>query len=104
YDPAADAWTGLPDLPTGRNHLAVAALEGRVYVAGGRFGGGFNSERTAVLEVYDPATGSWTTHTPLPSPRGGMASVEANGCLFAIGGEGNYADPRGLSEQNEAHD
>src|SRR5947207_507283 len=36
------------------------------------------------------------------SPRGGVGSVEANGCLFAIGGEGNYADPRGLSPQNDA--
>ena len=38
------------------------------------------------------------------APRGGVASVEANGCLFLIGGEGNYADPRGLSPENEVYD
>lgn len=104
YDTTTDTWTALPDLPTQRNHLAVGAIDGKVYVAGGRFGGGFNSERTAVLEVFDPATNSWGARTPMPSPRGGVAGVVANGCLFVIGGEGNYADPRGLSEENEAYD
>jgi len=104
YDPATDVWTALPSMPTQRNHLAVAAIDGRIYVAGGRFGGGFNSERTAELEVYDPATRTWSTRAPMPGPRGGVGAVEANGCLFVIGGEGNYADPRGLSVENEAYD
>lgn len=104
YDPRADTWTVLPDLPTPRNHLAVGAIDGKLYVAGGRFGGGFNSERTAALEVYDPATNTWSSGAPMPGPRGGVASVVANGCLFVIGGEGNYADPRGLSAENEAYD
>src|SRR6266542_1680791 len=104
YDPAADAWTVLPDLPTDRNHLAAAAIDGKLYVAGGRFGGGFNSERTDAVEIYDPSSGAWRAGAPMLSPRGGVGSVEANGCLFAIGGEGNYADPRGLSPQNEAYD
>ncbi len=103
YDTTTDSWTVLPDLPTQRNHLAVGAIDGKVYVAGGRFGAGFNSERTATLEVYDPVTISWSTRTPMPGPRGGVAGVVANGCLFVIGGEGNYADPRGLSDQNEAY-
>ena len=104
YDPAADGWTVLPDLPTQRNHLGVVALDGKVYVAGGRFGGGFNSERTAALEIYDPATNTWTAGASLPSPRGGVAAVEAAGCLYVIGGEGNYADPRGLSDDTDAYD
>ena len=104
YDPAADAWQVLPELPTQRNHLAVAAIDGKVYVAGGRFGAGFNSERTAGLEIYDPATGAWIEGAPLPLARGGVAGVAADGCLFVIGGEGNYDDPRGLFDQNEAYD
>jgi N-acetylneuraminic acid mutarotase len=104
YDPATDTWTVLPDLPTQRNHLAVAAIDGKVYVAGGRFGPAFFHERTAVLEIYDPATNRWTTGAPMPTPRGGVAGAAANGCLFVIGGEGNPADPRGLFDQNEAYD
>lgn len=104
YDPAADAWRVLPDVPTPRNHLAVGAIDGKVYVAGGRFGAGFNSEKTPALEIYDPATNTWAAGAPLPAPRGGVAGVVAEGCLFVIGGEGNYADPRGLFNQNEAYD
>lgn len=96
YDVAADRWTTLPNLPTQRNHLAVVAIERKVYVAGGRFGGGFNSEKTAALEIYDPATNRWTAGAPLPAPRGGVAGVSANGCVYVVGGEGNTNDPRGL--------
>jgi N-acetylneuraminic acid mutarotase len=104
YDPAAELWTILPRIPTQRNHLGVAAIDGKVYVAGGRFGSGFNSERTDALEIYDPATNSWSAGARMLGPRGGLSGVEANGCLFMIGGEGNYADPRGLSVENEAYD
>jgi hypothetical protein len=83
--------------------LRTGAIDGKVYVAGGRFGGGFNSEKTAVLEIFDPATGRWTAGAPMPAPRGGVAGVVAGGCLFVIGGEGNAADPRGLYDQNEAY-
>jgi N-acetylneuraminic acid mutarotase len=104
YDVASDRWAVLPNLPTQRNHLAAGAIGGKVYVAGGRFGGGFNSEKTAALEIYDPATNRWTAGAAMPAPRGGVASVVANGCLYVIGGEGNTADPRGLFDQNEAYD
>jgi N-acetylneuraminic acid mutarotase len=58
YDPAADEWTVLPQMPTARNHLAVDAIGGKLYVAGGRFDAGVGGEMTAVLEVFDPATGA----------------------------------------------
>ena len=74
YDPAADAWTALPDLPTQRNHLAAAALGGKLYVVGGRFGGGVGSEMTDVLEVFDPAAGSWSRAAPLPAPQRAYAA------------------------------
>ncbi len=92
------------ELPTGRNHFAVGAIGGKVYVAGGRFGGGFNSEKTAALEIYDPAAMRWRPGRLMPSRRGGVAGVVANECLYVIGGEGNTTDPRGLFDQNEAYD
>src|SRR6185436_14582257 len=54
YHPGSNQWTTLPVMPTARNHLAAAAIDGRIYVAGGRLGGGFTSEMTNVIEVYDP--------------------------------------------------
>jgi N-acetylneuraminic acid mutarotase len=103
YDPAADTWSVLPDLPTQRNHLAAGVIDGQLYVVGGRFGGGVGSEMTPTVEVYNPATNEWRAGTPLPEPRAGLTGNVVNGCLYAIGGEGNDADPRGIFELNEVY-
>lgn len=31
YDPATDVWSALSPIPTEREHLAAAALDGRIY-------------------------------------------------------------------------
>jgi hypothetical protein len=104
YDPHTDTWQSLPDLPTQRNHLAAAAIGGKIYVAGGRFGGGVGSEMTGALEVYDPATNSWTAKSPMPTARGGVNGIGANGCLYTFGGEGNDAHRLGVFDQLEVYD
>lgn len=93
YDPKSDAWTARPDLPTQRNHLAAGAFDGKVYVFGGRFGGGFRSETTGAVEMYDPKTNAWTKKGSLPKPRGGVNGIFANGCFHLFGGEGNPDHP-----------
>jgi N-acetylneuraminic acid mutarotase len=77
---------------------------GKVYVVGGRFGGSVGSEMTDVVEVYDPAVGAWSRAASLSAPRAGLNGVEARGCLYAFGGEGNDADPRGVFAQHEVYD
>ena len=67
YDPALDQWTVLPDLPSQRNHIAGGLMGGKIYVVGGRLAGGFRSEATAVVEVFDPATNTWAAAAPLPA-------------------------------------
>jgi N-acetylneuraminic acid mutarotase len=104
YDPAADEWTVLPELPTQRNHLAAAAIDGKLYVAGGRFGGGVGSEMTAALEVYDPATNTWTVKAPLLAPRAGVNGAAVAGCLYVFGGEGNDAHPLGVFGDVDVYD
>jgi len=104
YDPAEDEWTVLPNLPTDRNHLAVEAIGGKLYVAGGRFDEGVGGPMTNVLEVFDPATGTWTTGAPMLTRRAGVTAIAAFGCLYVIGGEGNIADPQGMFEQTDAYD
>ena len=41
----------------------------------------------ATVEVYDPATGSWTTKRDLNTPRGAPAVAAVNGKIYAIGGQ-----------------
>jgi hypothetical protein len=63
--------------------VAVAALDGRIYVAGGFDAAG---DPTAVVEVFDAAAGSWSAAAPLPAPLHHMSLVAAAGRLWAVGG------------------
>lgn len=103
YDPKADKWTTLPDLPTQRNHIAAAAIDGRLYVAGGRFGGGFRSEITPALEVYDPATNQWSARRPMSEARGGLNGIAVEGCFHTFGGEHPTAGPSGVFPHHEVY-
>lgn len=87
YDPVADAWQTLPNMPSQRNHVGAGVIDGKFYVVAGRLGAGFTSEQTAVLEVYDPVTNTWTTREPIPTARSGMNAMVAYGCLHTFGGE-----------------
>jgi hypothetical protein len=101
YDPATDTWGALPNMPTPRNHLAGAAVNGRVYIIGGRFEGGAQSPQSAAVEVYDPATNSWSARAAMPKPRGGLNGIAAHGCIHVFGGEGN---PGGFLGMYADHD
>ena len=61
---ATDTWTTLPKLPARlnlRNHLAAAAIDGKIYVAGGRYNECcVGAPMTDALDVFDPATSMWT--------------------------------------------
>lgn len=103
YDTRANTWATLPNLPTQRNHLAAAAIGGKVYVAGGRFEGGFQSPQTDAVEVFDPATNTWTARARLPIPRGGVNGLEAMGCLHVFGGEGNSNAPSGVYPDHDVY-
>lgn len=103
YDPKADKWTSLPDMPTARNHMAAAAIDGKLYVAGGRFGGGFRSEITAALEMYDPETNTWTPKRPMSEPRSGLNGIAVDGCFHTFGGEHPSAGPSGVFPHHEVY-
>ena len=60
----APAWKNTDPMQFRRRHLNATILpDGRVLVTGGTSGGGFNDLANAVhaAEVWDPATGHWTT-------------------------------------------
>jgi N-acetylneuraminic acid mutarotase len=104
YDPATDTWRTLPDLPTQRNHVGAAAIGGKLYVVGGRLEAGFQSEQTDRVEMFDPATNTWTARAPMPKPRGGDTAVAAHGYLHVFGGEGNAVAPSGVYPDHDVYD
>jgi len=104
YDPIIDSWTTLPDMPIARNHIAAAAIGGKLYVAGGRFGGGFRSEITAALEMYDPTTDQWAGKRPMSEARSGLNGIAVNGCFHTFGGEHPTASSSGVFPHHEVYD
>ena len=84
FDLKARRWSQLPG-PTPREHLGVAALNGKLYVAGGREAGYDTNLR--LFEVYDPATRRWRRLAPLPTARGGTGLAAVAGRLVSAGGE-----------------
>lgn len=102
YDPGADRWETLPDLPAPREHCVAAALGDQIYIASGRASGigGFQPETWA----YDPAARSYRERAPIPTPRGGTAGSALAGRLVIFGGEGNGSSTSGVFAQVEAYD
>src|ERR1051325_2037698 len=82
YDPKADTWTERRPMANPRGALAVAAIDGKLFGAGGYDG----TANSGVLEEYDPQTNAWRTRAPLPTPRDHLAVAAAHGKVYAIGG------------------
>ena len=76
-------WIPLAPMPTARQEVAVAELNGRVFVIGGF---GPDAEAVATVEVYDPASDRWETRVPLPAPTHHAAAAVVDGRLFVVGG------------------
>jgi len=88
YDAASDRWTDAPPMPTGRDHLAAVAFQGRLWAIGGRTS--FVGTQYATVEIYDPATDDWATGMPLPVGRGGLAAAALGDRLYVFGGEAPF--------------
>ena len=84
--------------------MAAAAIDGKLYVAGGRFGAGFRSEITAALEMYDPITNEWTPKRPMSEARSGLNGIAVHGCFHTFGGEHPTAGPSGVFPHHEVYD
>src|SRR5690348_16113612 len=87
YDPATKVWSATGSLTGRRNNQSATLLpNGMVLVAGGydtSFGGG----TLATCELYDPATGTWSTTGSMHDPRLGHSAILLNtGKVLVVAG------------------
>ena len=68
-------------MPTARSATATAALNGKIYVAGGEV-----PQLFAVNEIYDVETDTWESAAPMPIPRHGLAAVTLDDRILAPAG------------------
>jgi N-acetylneuraminic acid mutarotase len=93
YSPASDSWTELSPRPLARYTFMSEVVGGRIYVTGGM--GPFEIptledaawEGKTSLEIYDPATDTWTEGTPAPQALSDGASCALGDRIFFMGGE-----------------
>jgi N-acetylneuraminic acid mutarotase len=90
YDPATNKWRARAAMPTACNHPGCEAVNGKIYVIGGRLSGAFiigYPGNINLVQAYDPAADSWATRTPMPTARSGLNTAALNGIIYTAGGE-----------------
>ena len=89
YDPATDTWTTKAPMPTARYMFGIAVYNNKIYCFGGQSSNrsiNARPEHTGVIEVYDPATNTWETKTPMPNPRSQFQANAVDGRIYLMGG------------------
>lgn len=95
YDPATDRWSVIGQLNHGRTyHSAIALADGGVLVAGG-VSPGYPHDAVEAVEVFDPATGTWSVAGSLAGARvmPGLATLHDGRVVIVGGREAAVFDP-----------
>lgn len=83
YDPATDAWSPLPALPTPRSGGASAVLGGKLYVLGGGLPG---TTVHKTIERFTPQTATWERLPDMPIELTGHRAVAVGQDIYVVGG------------------
>lgn len=83
YDPVADTWRRLPDLPVSVDHAAASSWRGRLYVVGGT-----GAAREPLREAFVFEGSGWRRLPRPPEARtAAAAAATAAGRLYVVGGK-----------------
>jgi N-acetylneuraminic acid mutarotase len=107
YDPATNKWETRQAMSVPRNHAFGGAVNGKIYVIGGRTGQGFilTATNTDVVEEYDPISDSWNAPKErMPTARSGGVSGTDGRRIFVAGGEVTTQELVGAFRAIEAYD
>lgn len=87
FNPATGTWVTTGSLAHRRRyHSAVRLNDGRVMVYGGEFVSAFIGYTTGTAELYNPASGTWSTVAAGASRARHAATLLADGRVFVAGG------------------
>lgn len=91
YDPSADQWTVLPDMPTDRAIGSAATLVhgDTIYLPGGLLHTNLTDDdegTTAIFTSYNVRTQEWTALPDLPAPRDHAGKGQHGSTLYILGG------------------
>jgi N-acetylneuraminic acid mutarotase len=77
------SWVSKAPMPTAREGLGVAVVQGRIYAIGG-----YNSilELVGNNEMYNPSSDTWSTLAAMPTPRARFGIAAFQNKIYVIGG------------------
>jgi N-acetylneuraminic acid mutarotase len=94
FNPRTGEWRKLADAPRPRDHFQAVVLNGKMYAVAGRRSaaatGNALNLTTPEIDVYDFASGTWSTlpaDANIPTQRAGVSTVLLGGKIIVIGGE-----------------
>lgn len=93
YDPVTDSWTTKAPMPTARAGAGAIAYDGKLYVIGGSTSVAYTNpdyaaSLTALAEIYDPATNTWSVGDPMLTARQAPHIATGNGSIYVSAGYG----------------
>jgi N-acetylneuraminic acid mutarotase len=86
YDPETDKWTRKADMPTPRFDHAACVIDGKIYVSGGNPVWPRQAVPLSTVDIYDPATDTWSQGTDMPRTRTDHSASVVDGKMYIIGG------------------
>jgi len=88
-----DSWYSKTQMGQARTNLGVIAVEGKIHAIGGAIAlEAYPGVIVDTHEVYDPLTDTWTTITPIPTPRSHFAITTYQNKIYCIGGRAGVVD------------
>ena len=96
FEPDKTTWSTNTYIPKNRSEYASAALNGKIYVMGGRN----NGSTVKTVDEYDIKTKTWTRKADMPTARYSFSAIALNGKIYVVGG----ADDSGLLNVFEEYD
>jgi N-acetylneuraminic acid mutarotase len=79
----SSSWTPNGSMPFERGEVAVAAVNGKIYVISGSSRG---VEANAFNQEFDPASGMWRERALMPSVASHAGAAVLNGKIYVVGG------------------
>jgi hypothetical protein len=89
-------WMQVTMLPSQRQGFSVASVNNKIYVMGGKI----SSVATSSIDVYDPATDTWSSGGTLPRTMYGQKSQAVNGKIYVFHGDQGMGPSTQLWESN----
>jgi N-acetylneuraminic acid mutarotase len=107
FDPTTNKWESRKPMTVARNHAFADAVNGKIYVIGGRTGHAFilSATNTDVVEEYSPISDMWSAPKErMPTARSGGASGTDGRRIYVAGGEVTTKELVGAFRAIEAYE